>query len=57
MILINIKMFLKNNIMNRVTKKEIIFSEPCSNIYIKNKKYLDLSFCAGTNLLGHNSKA
>ena len=26
-----------------------------SNVFI-NKKYLDLSFCAGTYLLGHNSK-
>ena len=25
-----------------------------SNIYIKNKKYLDLSLCAGSHILGHN---
>tara|TARA_B100001250_G_C19814876_1_gene797789 strand:- start:3512 stop:4744 length:1233 start_codon:yes stop_codon:yes gene_type:complete len=27
-----------------------------SNIFIKKKKYLDLSFCAGSLLLGHNNK-
>ena len=27
-----------------------------SKIYINNKEYIDLSFCAGTLLLGHNSK-
>ena len=37
-------------------KKDILFSKGVgSHIYIKNKKYLDLSFCAGTNLPGHNS--
>ena len=25
-----------------------------SNIYIKNKRYLDLSLCAGSHILGHN---
>ena len=25
-----------------------------SNIYIKNKMFLDLSLCAGSHLLGHN---
>ena len=25
-----------------------------SNIYINNKKYLDLSLCAGSHILGHN---
>ena len=50
---------LKKNqiIMNEgYDKKDILFSKGVgSHIYIKNKKYLDLSFCAGTNLLGHNS--
>ncbi len=53
-------MFLKNNIiMNEgYEKRDNLFTKGLgSNIYIKNKKYLDLSFCAGTNLLGHNSKA
>ena len=27
-----------------------------SNIYINNKKYLDLSMCAGSHLLGHNPR-
>ena len=27
-----------------------------SNVFINKKRYLDLSFCAGTYLLGHNSK-
>ena len=27
-----------------------------SKIYINNKKFLDLSLCAGTHLLGHNPK-
>jgi glutamate-1-semialdehyde 2,1-aminomutase len=27
-----------------------------SNIYINNKKYLDLSLCAGSHILGHNPK-
>ena len=25
-----------------------------SNIYINNKRYLDLSLCAGSHILGHN---
>tara|TARA_B110000971_G_scaffold92799_1_gene95456 strand:+ start:798 stop:2033 length:1236 start_codon:yes stop_codon:yes gene_type:complete len=51
-------MFLKNQtIMNEgYEDKDNLFTKGIgSNIYIKNKKYLDLSFCAGTNLLGHNS--
>ena len=27
-----------------------------SYIYIKNKKYIDLSSCAGSQILGHNNK-
>ena len=27
-----------------------------SNIFINNKKYLDLSLCAGSHILGHNPK-
>ena len=52
-------MLLKNNIiMNEgYEKRDNLFTKGIgSSIYIKNKKYLDLSFCAGTNLLGHNSK-
>lgn len=51
-------MLLKNQIiMNEgYDKRDNLFSKGVgSHIYIKNKKYLDLSFCAGTNLLGHNS--
>jgi len=52
-------MLLKNNIiMNEgYEKRDNLFTKGIgSSIYIKNKKFLDLSFCAGTNLLGHNSK-
>ena len=52
-------MFLKKNfIMNEgYEKRDYLFTKGLgSNIYINNKKYLDLSFCAGANLLGHNSK-
>ena len=51
-------MFLKDNfIMNEgYRENENFFSKGLeSYIYVKNKKYLDLSFCAGVNLLGHNS--
>ena len=46
----------KNYIMNEgYDKIDNLFSKAIgSNIFIKNKKFLDLSFCAGTNILGHN---
>ena len=52
-------MFLKKNfIMNEGYENKVyLFSKGLgTNIYVNNKKYLDLSFCAGANLLGHNSK-
>jgi glutamate-1-semialdehyde 2,1-aminomutase len=34
--------------------KNLLTSGKGSNIYIDNKKYLDLSLCAGSHILGHN---
>ena len=34
--------------------KNLLTSGKGSNIYINNKKYLDLSLCAGSHILGHN---
>ena len=51
-------MFLsKKNLMNEGYEKGgTLFTKGIgSKIYINKQKYLDLSFCAGTNLLGHNS--
>ena len=50
-------MFLKNKyIFNEgYEAKNLLFSRGYgSNIYIDKKKYIDLSLCAGTNLLGHS---
>ena len=36
------------------TLENLFTSGKGSNIYIKNKRYLDLSLCAGSHILGHN---
>ena len=36
--------------------KNLFSSGKGSNIFIKKKKFLDLSLCAGSIILGHNSK-
>ena len=47
----------KNYVMNEgYQNTDNVFSKAVgSNVFIKDEKFLDLSFCAGTNLLGHNS--
>lgn len=46
-----------NNLLNEGYENSFKVSKGIkSKIFINNKKYLDLSFCAGTLLLGHNSK-
>ena len=47
-----------NNLLNEGYQKNKIFFDRANGAYIyhKNNKYLDLSCCAGTLLLGHNSK-
>lgn len=52
-------MFLKKNfIMNEGYQdiRDLFSSGKGSNIFLKKKKYLDLSLCAGSLILGHNSK-
>ena len=48
------KNFLLNEGYNNL--ENLFTSGKGSEIYIKKKKYLDLSLSAGSNLLGHNSK-
>lgn len=48
------KNFLLNEGYNNL--ENLFTSGKGSEIYINNKKYLDLSLSAGSNLLGHNSK-
>ena len=47
-----------NNLLNEGYQKSKIFFDRANGPYIYHKKneYLDLSCCAGTLLLGHNSK-
>ena len=52
-------MFLKKNyILNEgyQTKNEPFHTGVGSNIFIKKRKFLDLSLCAGSLILGHSSK-
>ena len=52
-------MFLKKNfIMNEGYQdiRDLFSSGKGSNIFLKKQKYLDLSLCAGSIILGHNSK-
>ena len=47
----------KNNILNEGYKnKRFIEKGLGAFVYIKKKKYFDLSYCSGTLILGHNSK-
>ncbi len=48
----------KNHLLNEgyQQNKEFFDKAKGTNIYCRNKKYLDLSCCAGTLILGHNSK-
>jgi len=48
----------KNYLLNREYKnaKNFFESGKGSYIYIKKKKFIDLNYCAGSLLLGHNSK-
>lgn len=48
---------MKNYILNEGYEdlNNLFTSAKGSNIYINNKKYLDLSLCAGSHILGHNS--
>lgn len=47
----------KNNILNEGYKnKRFIEKGVGAFVYIKKKKYFDLSYCSGTLILGHNSK-
>ena len=48
----------KNLILNEgYSKNDFMFeSASGSKLFYKNKKLIDLSFCAGSLILGHNSK-
>jgi|TARA_B100001093_G_scaffold427282_1_gene421564 glutamate-1-semialdehyde 2,1-aminomutase len=49
---------MKNLILNEGydNLNNLFTSGKGSNIFVNNKKYLDLSLCAGSHLLGHNPK-
>ena len=50
---------MKTNILNEgySKKKKLLFESGLKDeIYSKNKKFIDLGFCSGSNLLGHNLK-
>ena len=51
-------MFLNNILMNEgyQSKFEAFSAGKGSNIFINKRKFLDLSLCAGSIILGHNSK-
>ena len=62
-IVIRLKIDLRNNTMSKHIMNEgyiggddFITSGKGSNIIINKKKILDLSLCAGSLILGHNSK-